>query len=202
MRRFLAAVLIFSAAAVAGDKKLPSGDASNDVVEATGVVLDAEHLDETFGSNFGNMFTVIEMTLTPKGGKPLEVHLDDFLLRSSQTGDHSAPFAAAQIAGQGTLVVHQTDQTGRSKGGFSGGLGGIYMGGMGSAAPPPEAKTEIKNSQKRDPLLDVLKRKIMAEKSISEPVTGLLFFPLEKEKAKNLELTYTTPSGKLRMKFK
>jgi hypothetical protein len=203
MKRIIAAALILGAAVWARDKKLPSGDASNDVVEASGTVLDAEQLRETFGSDFDNMFTVIEMTLTPRGGKPLDVHLDDFLLRSSQTGDHSGPFAASQIAGQGALVVHQGDSNQkRGKGGFTGGLGPIMMGGGGMSQPPPESRTEIKNSDTRDPMLDVLKRKILAEKSIEAPVTGLLFFPLEKEKPKNLELTYTTPSGKIRMKFK
>jgi hypothetical protein len=51
-------------------------------------------------------------------------------------------------------------------------------------------------------MLEKLKLKILAEKSIGAPVTGLLFFPLEKEKPKSLELIYTTPSGKIRMKFK
>jgi hypothetical protein len=201
MRRILAAAFIFAAAASARDKKLPSGDVANSLVEAAGSVLDSEQLKETFGSDFGGMFTVIEMTLTPKSDRPVEIHLDDFLLRSDQTGDHSGPFAASQIAGQGTLVVHSAEAP-RSKGGFSGGLGGIYMGGMGSAEPPPEGKAEIKNSEKKDPMLDTLKRKILAEKTITQPVTGLLFFPLEKEKPKSLELTYTTPDGKLRMKFR
>ncbi|HZL57808.1 MAG TPA: hypothetical protein VFC21_12025 [Bryobacteraceae bacterium] len=205
MRRIIAVALLLGAMAWAGDKRLPSGDAGNDTVQASGTVLDSEQLQQTFGSDFGNMFTVIEMTLIPRGGNKVEVHLDDFLLRSSQTGDHSGPFAPAQIAGQGTLVVHQNgDRTGKSRGGLMGGLGGIMMGGggMGTAEPPPEAKTEIKNSEKKDPMLDLLKRKILAEKAVGEPVTGLLFFPLEKEKPKNLELIYTTPSGKLRMKFK
>ncbi len=202
MKRIIAAALLLGLAVWARDKKLPSGDASNDLVAAAGSILDEDQLQQTFGSDFGKIFTVVEMTLTPRGDKPLEVHLDDFLLRSDQTGDHSGPLAAAQIAGQGTLVVHQNgNQTGRGKGGWN--MGGIMMGGGGgSAEPPPESKTEIKNNDKRDPMLDVLKRKILAEKSISAPVTGLLFFPLEKEKPKNLELIYTTPSGKLRMKFK
>ena len=77
----------------------------------------------------------------------------------------------------------------------------------------PETKTEIKTSEKRDPLLDVLKRKILTEKPVNEPVTGLLFFSLDKEKPKNLVLVYTTPAPpatdesaaaipKLRIKFK
>ena len=201
MKPIIAAALLLSVVVWARDKKLPSGDASNELVDAAGAVLDEDQLQQTFGTDFGKIFTVVEMTLTPRGDKPLDVHLDDFLLRSG-SGEHSGPLAAAQIAGQGTLVVHQKgNQTGRTKGGWN--MGGIMMGGSGgSMEPPPESKTEIKNSDRRDPILDVLKRKILAEKSISAPVTGLLLFPLEKEKPKNLELIYTTPAGKLRMKFK
>jgi hypothetical protein len=203
MRRILAAALAISAAAWAGEKKLASGEVSNDRVQAVGTILDADAMQQTFGSDFNGMFTVVEITLTPKGGKPLDVHLDDFLLRSEQTGEHTGPLAPSQIAGQESLVVHQNpDQTGRSRGGFSGGLGPIMMGGMGSAEPPAESKVEIKNSAKKDPMLDVLKRKILAEKPIEQPVTGLLFFPIGKEKPGHLNLTYTTPTGKLRMKFK
>ena len=81
-------------------------------------------------------------------------------------------------------------------------MGGM-IGGMGSAGPPPEqAKVEAKDDRESDPLLYMLKRKILAEKAVTEPVTGLLFFPMEKEKPKNLALVYTTSAGKLRFKFK
>jgi hypothetical protein len=201
MRRVFAVALLVCAAA-AGEKRLPSGQNGNEAVSISANVLDSEHLKQIFGTDFENGFVVLEATLIPRGGKPFEVHLDDFLLRSEQTGEHSAALAPSQIAGTGTLVVHQGGEQ-RSKGGLSGGFGGIFMGGdaMGPGAADP-GKSEMKNSEKRDPLLDVLKRKMLAEKPVEETVTGLLFFPLEKEKAKNLNLTVTTPAGKLRMKFK
>lgn len=187
----------------AKDKKLPSGEMSNDGVRVEGSVLDSEQLKQIFGSDFDNGYIVIEVTLTPKGGKPLEIHLDDFLLRSDQTGEHTGPLLAAQIAGQGSLVVKRGDGP-KSKGGFSGGFGGIYTGGgaMGPPTATDNTKVEIKESTEKDPLLGALKRKILAEKSVTEPVSGLLFFPLEKEKPKHLALVYTTPAGKLRMQFR
>ncbi|MEP6716692.1 MAG: hypothetical protein ABJC09_14065 [Terriglobia bacterium] len=204
MRRFAAlALMCCLCQAVHGkDKKLPSGEAFDGFVLVKASVLDAAELKQIFGSDFNNNFAVLEVTLTSKSDKPIEIHLDDFLLRSEQTGTHSEPFAASQIAGSGTLVVHQVEQP-HSKGGFSGGLGGIMMGdgGMpqGQAA---EGNSEIKNSDKRDPMLDLLMRKILAEKTTKETVSGLLFFPLDKEKPKNLTLVYTTPEGKLRVRFK
>ena len=79
------------------------------------------------------------------------------------------------------------------------------MGGGGSPGmipQPDNSKIEIKDDRERDPLLGMLKRKILTEKAITQPTTALLFFPLDKEKPKHLALVYTTPSGKLRFKFK
>ncbi|HVW86438.1 MAG TPA: hypothetical protein VHB50_17250 [Bryobacteraceae bacterium] len=202
MRRTIAIALALCAAVWAREKKLPSGDAANETVDAAVTALDSDELKQIFGTDFDNGYEVIEVTLTPKGGKPLDVHLDDFLLRSEQTGEHSGPLAASQIAGQGTLVVHRTQQKG--SGTSWGGFGGIMMGGGigGGGGSVEGASAEIKNSEKKDPMLDVLKRKILAEKAIAEPVTGLLFFPMEKEKTKNLVFIYTTPQGKLRTRFR
>ena len=66
------------------ENKLPSGEASNDLVQISATALDSEQLKQIFGSDFDNGYVVIEVTLTPKGGKPLEIHLDDFLLRSDR----------------------------------------------------------------------------------------------------------------------
>jgi hypothetical protein len=199
----LAIGLASASPALAKDKKLPSGEASNDIVTVAGTALDSEQLKQIFGSDFDNGYSVIEVTLTPKGGKPLDVHLDDFLLRSDQTGEHTGPLLAAQIAGQGALVVRRGEGP-KSKGGFSGGFGGIMMGGgaMGAPTAVDNTKVEVKESAEADPMLNILKRKILAEKTISEPVTGLLFFPLDKEKPKHLALVYTTSAGKLRMQFR
>lgn len=185
-----------------GGKRLPAGDMANDGVSVSANVLDSETLKQVFGSDFGGMFVVVEATLTPRGGAPVSIRVDDFLLRSEQTGAHSGPLLAGQIAGQGSLVVKRTEA--KQKGGFGGGFGGIMMGGGGMGGPTAvdQVKVDSRDNDSKDPLLDVLKRKILQEKSVSEPVTGLLFFPLDKEKPKNLVLIYTTPQGKLRTKFK
>jgi hypothetical protein len=199
----LASTVLAGWTLVAKDKKLPSGQASNDVVKIEATVLDSEELKQVFGSDFDNGYSVVEVTLTPNSGKTLDIRLDDFLLRSDQTGEHTGPLMAAQIAGQGSLVVKRGDPP-KSKGGFSGGFGGIYGGGgaMGAPTAVDNTKVEVKESGEKDPMLSVLKRKILAEKSVTETVSGLLFFPLDKEKPKHLALVYTTPAGKLRMQFR
>lgn len=195
-------LLVLSTLALAADQKLPSGEAANEVVSIQANVLDEDHLQAIFASNFDRMFVVVEVTLTPKGGKPLEVRMDDFLLRSEQTGYNTGPLLPAQIGGQGGLVLKRA-QPRRGGGGF-GSLGGIMMGGgsSGGVPPPDNTKVEVKDDREKDPQLGMLRRKILAEIPITEPVTGLLFFPLEKEKPKNLALVYTTAAGKLRFKFK
>ncbi len=195
-------VLLAAVMAFAGEKKLPAGEGQNEAVGLQATVLDDDHLQQIFSSDFSRMFVVVEVTLSPKGGKALDVRLDDFLLRSEQSGEHTGPLLAAQIGGEGGIVVKRPDAAKR-RGGFGGGFGGIMMGGGGNPGPPPEqAKVEAKDDRESDPLLFMLKRKILNEKSVTEPVTGLLFFPMEKEKPKNLALVYTTPAGKLRFKFK
>jgi hypothetical protein len=51
-------------------------------------------------------------------------------------------------------------------------------------------------------MLDVLKQKVLPEKVTEAPVSGLLYFPMEKQKVKDLELWYKTPEGKLVLQFK
>jgi hypothetical protein len=43
---------------------------------------------------------------------------------------------------------------------------------------------------------------MLPAKTTSDPVTGLLFFPIPKKKAKDLDLVYTSPLSKLHIKFK
>ena len=139
MVRITAIALMLCAAGWSREKKLPAGEAGNDTVSIVATCLDAEQLKETFGTDFDNMFSVIEVTLTPKGGKALDVHLDDFLIRSEQTGAHGGPLVASQIAGQDSLVVHQGVGPKKKGSGVSwgGGFGGVMIGGGGGGAPPP-----------------------------------------------------------------
>ncbi len=203
MTGMLATALLFCALSSAKDRKLPTGQASNDVVLLEASVLDSDAITQIFGSDFKGVYQVLEVTLTPKAGKTLDMKLDDFLLRSDMTGEHTGPLLPGEIAGQGALVVKRGDPP-KQKGGFGGGFGGIMMGGGGMGQPDTtdRTKVEMKEDGEKDPMLKTLKRKILAEKPITETVTGLLFFPFEKEKPKHLALVYTTPSGKIRTQFK
>ena len=106
--------LVFTALALcavlsAADKKSPQGQGEDDSVAISATLLSPTQLRDAVGSDFDNNFTVLEVRVAPKGGKPYLVHLDDFILRSESSGEHSGPFLQpSQIAGAGALVVART----------------------------------------------------------------------------------------------
>jgi len=187
IRGILTAVA-FCAVLCAADKKSPQGHGEDESVAITATVVGPEELRDAFATDFNNNYTVLEVRVAPKGDKPYLVHLDDFILRSESSGEHSGPFlVASQIAGAGALVVERT--YGRKQN-------------IDSPAPIESTKVKMKDDVSADPALDALKKKMLNEKTVTEPVSGLLFFPLAKEKAKNLILSYQTPQSRLRLSFK
>ena len=216
--RYISFLLVAAAVAQAADKGPVSADAANDrlALHAT-VYTTKEQVNEQLGSDLDGYFILVKLTVTPKDGKPLAVVRDDFLLRSYKDGQKSQPFAPTQIAGRGALVV--SSQAGG--GGMSGEQGGPGWGGLGGGPPmrmpgnnggfgSTTADTSAANStmrsgakDKENPVLVVLKEKILPEKETAEPVAGLLYFSLEgKHKPKDLVLQYTGPAGKLSLSFK
>jgi hypothetical protein len=187
----LAAIVLvavnLSGSAEAKEKKDPQGSVEDESVAITATILSPEEVKETFGTDFDNNFTVLSVNVAPKGGKPYEVRLDDFILRSESSGEHSGPLTAGEIAGQGALVVQR-----------------LYGNrpNADSARPIEGTKVQVKEDGKANPALAALKQKILAEKSTDQPELGLLFFALSKEKPRNLILSCKTPQSKLRLSFK
>jgi hypothetical protein len=181
------ALFFLALALIAAEKKPYQGHAENESASLTATIQTAEQVRAAFASDFDNHFTVVEVHLTPKGGKPVDVRLDDFILRSSTDGDHSGPLAAAQVSSGGALIVNQTFAP-RSNAEMPKMVAG--------------SKVEMKEGQENSDQLSALKKRILPEKEISEPVSGMLFFPLERQKPKSLSLLYTTATGKLRVEFR
>jgi len=186
----LSAVVVFIGLcnlAGAADKKSPQGHGEDDAVSVTASLVSPEQLRDAVGSDFGNQYSVVEVHLSPKGNKPYQVHLDDFILRSEQSGEHTGPMTSPnQIAGSTTLKVERT-----------------YGNKENADSPKPltGTKLELKTDDKTDPSLVPLKQKMLAEKVATEAVSGWLFFPLQ-EKAKHLILSYKTPASHIRISFK
>lgn len=221
--KILAGLLVFGLAVCAAadkEKKIPVAQASNDDLEITATLYpDRDAVKEVIGSDLGGYFTVIRVELAPKGEKPIDVNRDDFLLRSFKDGQKSGAFDPSQIAGRGALVVSRTTSgggvTSEDRGPVWGGIPGTdgrpgRIGGMGppavgNAAGQTEASATAKSGagEKENPLLAVLKDKVLPEKKTTGPLSGLLYFSLEgKHKPKDLELQYVSPSGKLTLKFR
>lgn len=186
-----AALLMLSVALHAGEKKPPQGHEEDASVAVTATIVSPEQLIQEFGTDFKKDYIVLDVTIRPKlspQDKAYQLNLDDFILRSEATGEHTGPISAAsQIAGAGALVV--TDKFGDR---------------ANANAPKPleSVKIEMKDDVKADPALAALKKRMLADNSISAPVSGLLFFPLSKEKPKNLILSCKTPTSHLRLSFR
>lgn len=207
----------------AADKKLPIEASSNELVEITATpILDKDQIRQELGSDLGGSIILVRVGIRPLSDKPFKIDRDDFALISDKDGQRSTPYAPTQIAGSGTLVVSSTgtrgSMTGQGNGPIWGGVPGTggsrpqrlpgNGGGVGNSAGPAavEAKVELGEKNKdnqENPLLTTLKEKVLPEKEITDPVSGLLYFQIEgKVKPKDLELYYKTPAGRLGLRFR
>lgn len=200
----------------AKEKTLTPGRAENGSVTINATaILDRDSIKQAVGGDLGGYYTLVQVTVTPKSGK-VDVHRDDFLLRTDKDGEHTKPLAPSELAGPADLVLKEvqtggtvgTGRTGPVWGDPSIGGGPIQMpgngsyGGNGAGGHSTTATVNTKKSGKEDPMLKVLKAKMLPEQETSQPESGLLIFNLEKQRLKDLELDYTTPDGPLKIRFK
>jgi hypothetical protein len=170
------------------------------------------------GSDLGGSIVVLDVRFEPIDGREVGVYLDDFWLHSSKDGQKAQPYSPSQIAGSGVLVVSTTSSGGVGAdprgpvwpGGGPGGTGrprriggdGGAVGNTGSASGA-EATVVTGGKTKEDPMLAVLKDKVLPEKLTKEPVTGLLYFMIEgKVKPKDLSLVYRGRTGRVVLEFR
>jgi len=205
--------MMCSAVLFGGDKKVPLRSTENGLVEVTATALaDREAVKQELGSDLGGHYIVVKVRLAPRDGVKLAIHRDDFVLRTDKDGERTTPFAPSQIAGNAVLVVSTgaaSSGGGTTVGDPGGwgpygplGMGGVGIGSGGGGATEAHARMKSGSKDKTDPMLEVLKEKILPEKETDAPISGLLYFPMEKQKLKDLELIYTTPEGKLNLRFK
>lgn len=216
--RFLLLTSLLWIAAPAGENKLPLEETSNELVDLSATALTTpEQIHQELGGDLGTGFIVVKVTLRPVSDKPVVISHDDFLLVDDNQGQRSRPFEPTQIAGSSSLIV---TSKGARNGGLRGQSGGPIWGGLGGAgsrlpggggtagngttdSSTAEAKVESASETHPNPILLALKTKVLPETSISEPVSGLLYFLLEgKVKSKDLRLSYKTPAGKLTLRFR
>ena len=217
----IAVVMLLAALVLPGAEKMPpSAQNQNDEVEISAkLYANKDAVKEALGSDLNGHYVVLDVTVTPRWERELDVRRDDFLLRTDKDGERTTPFAPGQIAGKGVLIISQTAAGGGAVmgedrgpvlgGGYPGSIGGPGRlggdgGGIGNSGTVTENQATVRDTDKDsdNPLLAVLKEKILVEKKTDRPVSGLLYFPLGKQKVKDLELIYTSPGGKLSLRFR
>jgi hypothetical protein len=201
----LAAVLTLSGA----KKNVATSKAENqDLMLTVTLHIDPADIKEIIGDDLGGHYIVAEVNVEPKFGKDIVVDHDDFVLRTDRDGERSKPYAASQIAGSGALIVSHVDGQGAASPGWQNtkvpvirppGPTGI---GSGGDVDTSVAKATPQTDKKESPLKKVLESKVLPQGKTKEPVRGLLYFPLEKQKMKDLELVYGGQENRIRLRFK
>jgi hypothetical protein len=205
--------------AVAADKPTGPKQGGNNAVEVIATAhVEKPEVTKILGMDPGVNLIVVEVRVEPKDRK-LAVWRDDFTLLSNKDGQKSQPLAPAQIAGRGALVVSQSGGGGGGFGLGNANRGPIWGGAPGTMGRPrriggddnvvgssgtEETKATVDSGEKQpeNPLLAVLKEKVLVEKESSEPVSGLLYFLFEgKHKLKDLDLIYKSPDGRVILDF-
>ena len=222
--RFLA--LLLAAASLFGAAKKTIAEAKGENVDLTLSVtlyIDPEGVKDLLGAELDH-FIVAAVKVEPKSGKAVLVDRDDFLLRTDLDGEKTKPMAPSQIAGRGALIVTHTQAKspritgGMGGGGYPGGYppGGYPPGGYPGNGPPVmsggsggegdtgDTKTTVRNAarDKENPLEQTLKTRELPQVKTVQPVSGLLYFAMEKQKMKDLELPYGGRENRISLRFK
>ena len=206
--------LLFCGVLLAAEKKLTGPvRGGNDVLDITASVLvDKVAVNNALGRDPGLALIVVNVKVVPKGDSVVQIWRDDFTLLWSRDGQKSQPLEPGQIAGRGGIVV-STQGVAGSGGAMGGGptfgipgMGRMGGGGVGNASTTTEAKTTVQadTGEAENPLLQVLKDKVLPEKETNDPQSGLLYFLFDGKppKIKDLTLIYKFHGGKLILDFK
>ncbi len=215
---WLALWLMLPGALVGGESAAPTASAKTTEVEITArLILDKAALTKLVGSDLKQQYALVEMTVVPRGGYPVTISRDDFLLRSERDNERATPDSPDRIAGAAVLVL---GSTGGGRSVYSQSGDPVYVGGIpGTGTGPPRrigaqddtygsgaASGETKvtpGKAEAGPLVGVLREKELKFGEIHKPATGYLYFPIDpKQKAKNFHLHYKGAGGSCEMRFK
>ncbi len=184
----------------------PETSAGNELVDIVATItLSEEEVTQKIGADPGKGIVLLQVRVTPKTDKSVQVSPDDFILLAHDDGERSKPYEPAQIAADGALVVKNTATQNTKKSSPSFSVGGIYGGGgasPGNSKPVVLGSTMDDKSKGNKTLLEALKAKELEAKETDKPVEGYLYFSLDgKHKLKNLAVLYRGPAGKLDLEF-
>jgi len=178
---------------------------NDDLILNVTIYADSASVKEALGDELGGHYIVAQVKVSPKYTKEITIDRDDFALRTDKDGERTKPMSPSQIAGGGSLVLTGVQGPGglgaeRSRGWSIGGMG---VGSGGGAAPDPGNVTaKMEEADKGSPLKKLLDEKVLPEKKVEDPATGFLFFPMENQKLKDLEMVYGPRQNQIRLRFK
>ncbi len=211
MRTLLCSVaLIVTATGLLASKKVVSPDTSagNELVDIKATIsLSEEEVTQKLGADPGKGIVLLKVKITPKTDKSVQVSPDDFILLAHDDGERNKPYEPEQIAADGALIVKNTADQNKKKGGPSFTAMGMGMGGGGGASPGNSkpvvlGSTMDSRAEGNKTLLEALKAKELPTKDANDPVEGYLYFSLDgKHKLKDLAVLYRGPAGKLDLEF-
>jgi len=206
--RFFALFLLSALLLPAAKKTVGTARGENeDLILTVTLYIDAAGVKETIGDDLCGHYIVAQVKVEPKYGKDIAIDRDDFQLRTDKDGEKTKPLAPSQIAGRG-LVLTRTGGPGglgeeRPRGWSIGGGMGSGIGGVGTGTGDPgNVKATMENGNKDNPLKKVLDAKVLPENKTDQPASGLLYFPMEQQKLKDLELTYGGRENRISLRFK
>ncbi len=215
--RILALALLSGSICLAASGPAGVAEGANDRFQIRATLYkDHDAVEKLLGQRIEKGVVVVDVAITPRGGKPLQLWRDDFILRSDKDGEKSEPYDPGQIASNYALVlVYTSDSAGvrhENNGPVWGGVGGRPRrlpgsgGGVGNTPgfeSPSGARASKTGKDARNELLAILRNRVLQEAEITEPVRGLLYFPLEgKHKTKQIWLHYVGQAGKLDLRFR
>ena len=80
--------------------------------------------------------------------------------------------------------------------------GPVMMGSPGMPHDPGPTGSTVKTDGQENPLKKLLDSKILPEGKSDQPVSGLLYFPMEKQKMKDLQIQYGPKDNRITLRFK
>lgn len=213
--RFAATLATAGLLLAAGEAPIWVTEKAADVEISARVILDKEAQVKAVGSDLNRQYVIVEIKLVPRGGYPVTMTREDFLLRSARDAEKSTAESPERIAGSAVLVL---GEGGQSRPIYSQSGDPVFVGGFpGTSGRPRRLGSEdtIGNSGgateatvapskgKETPLLGTLQEKEVRLGEVRKPVTGLLYFPVDpKQKVKNLWLHYKGAGGTADLHFR
>ena len=213
LARTAAVLLLCALLAATAPKNVATARGENqDLALTVTLYIDAAGVKQALGDDLGGHYIVANVKVEPKYTKEIVIDRDDFVLRSTDNGEKTTPFSPSQIAGRGVLVVKYGEGVGLQN--PTAGRppmvpGGVIVPGRGSKSDAGASKGDTGASQatmhdqdRENPLKATLEAKILPEEKTDQPVSGLLYFPMEKKKMKDLELDFGGKENRIELRFK